>query len=233
MNTTRILIFCALTVTFCAHATIRLVLTTALAQAHYELRKNQFLTCFKTLEHYDYYPEDIYIIEAIAKEGPTFLDEYSDNVFYSTVNDPSLRNKGINEARTMLEGLKFFDFDPDDMIIKLTGRYKMLSNDFLRLITEYSDQFDAFARVNIWYPGSAGTMFFAMKYKYLKEMFEALNYEQMELLPTDIERELGNYLLRKINEGNFKLCTVDRLNLEVNYFGSVGSSVDTDQIIIY
>ena len=117
--------------------------------------------------------QDFYIVEALKKSGPTFLETYSNNVFYATVNNQNLRNHGINEAKTLLEACEHFNFDPEDMVIKLTGRHRVTS-DLLIKVVENNPGVDAFVKVNE--DGNVFTVGFAMKYKYLKEMFENIDY---------------------------------------------------------
>ena len=104
---------------FALHSTkaeVRVILTAALTNNHFELRKNQYIKSLDILSSYDY--QNPYIVEALKKTGPTFLDEYSTNVFYSTCNNPSLKNHGVNEARSLLEALNYFEFADDDIILK-------------------------------------------------------------------------------------------------------------------
>ena len=92
---------------------LRIVCTAALLQDKFEMRKNEYIKCFQILAMYGY--KNPYIIEALKGKGPTFLDRYSSNVFYSKAHDfnvKDIRNKGINEARTLLDGFKHFNFHP-------------------------------------------------------------------------------------------------------------------------
>jgi hypothetical protein len=209
----------AVAVPFLATAQVRLVLTAALTNNHYAFRKQQYLTAFALLKGFGYH--NWYVVEAIKKQGPTFLNDFSPNVFYATVNNPSLRNQGINEARTLLEGTHHFNFNPDDMIIKLTGRYHLMSDYFLKLVEQNANNYDAIVKVNA--QGQVYTLGFAMKCKYLREMFSTMNYTAMEQQMINVEREVGNYIQRKIAQGNFKVLYVPKLNIQANLFGSAAA----------
>jgi len=127
---------------FPLNAEMRIILTAALTDNHFEFRKNQYIESLNILADYGY--QNPYIVEAIKKVGPTFLDDYSTNVFYATCNNPSSINHGANEARTLLEALEHFQFADDDIILKLTGRYQLLSDRLLRIIKKNQNNFDAF-----------------------------------------------------------------------------------------
>ncbi len=196
-------------------ANIRIVCTAALTNAHYNYRKHQYLEAFSILDKLGY--QDFYIIEALKKNGPTFLDSYSRNVFYATVNNPNLRNNGINEAKTLLEGCEHFKFGPEDIIIKLTGRYHLMS-DFLFKIVENNPDYDAFVKIN--QDGTACTFGFAMKYKYLKEMLENIDYDVIERQMISIEYRVADYIKIKNKEDNFKIYYLEKLDIKYNIYGS-------------
>ncbi|MCX5921933.1 MAG: hypothetical protein NTX86_01235 [Candidatus Dependentiae bacterium] len=196
-------------------AQVRLVLSAALSNNYYEFRKGQYIETFGILANLGY--QNPYVIEAIKKEGPTFLDEYTTNAFYSSANIPGLRNYGINEARTMLDGLTHFNFDDEDMIIKLTGRYQPTSDSFLKLVEQNPDV-DAFVKVDQW--GNVFTLGFAMRCKNMKEMYSSMDYSAMEHHMINVETEVGNYVRRKQTEGTLKIMYVNKLDLKANLYGS-------------
>lgn len=198
-----------------ASAEVRLVLSAALTDSFFEFRKQQYIESFAILSKYGY--PNPYIIEAIQKKGLTYLDEHSSNVFYAQNNNARLRNKGINEARTMLEGLKHFNFSPDDMIIKLTGRYHFKSDYFLRLV-ENSQQYDAIVRFSP--DGQQDTCCFAMKNKHLQEMFESLDYKAMEHHMINLEYAVAKYVQKKMRAEGFKVLVVEKMDLQANYHAS-------------
>jgi hypothetical protein len=124
------------------NAEMRIILTAALTDNCFEFRKNQYIESLSILAKYGY--KNPYIVEAIRTPGPTFLDDYSTNVFYATCNNPSIRNLGANEARTLLEALEYFQFADDDMILKLTGRYQLFSDRLIKIVEKNQHKFDAF-----------------------------------------------------------------------------------------
>lgn len=209
------------------NATLRIVLGTALTTAHFEFRKQQYIDMFARLKGYGY--DTFYVVEGFKKEGPTFLDEYAPHVFYAQTSNPDLKNQGVNEARTQLEGTYHFMFDPDDMILKLTGRYHLLSDDFLRCVEQNADNFDAFVQINE--NGDVYTLGFAMRCKYFQEMYEQINYTAMEKNRINLETEVGNYIKRKLKDGSFRVFYITKLHIMANLFGS--SAAPNAQGILY
>lgn len=196
-------------------AQIRLVLSAALTDTCFDFRKEQYIESFHILAWHGY--KNPYVVEALKKNGPTFLEKYSNNVFYSTVNNPTLKNNGVNEAKTMLDGLAHFNFDPDDMIIKLTGRNHLVSEYLLRTVETHLN-YDAIIRLDPH--GSLYTIGFAIKYKYLKEMLEALDYNYLENNMISIEVACGQYIKRKLQEDTMKIYCLDKLDIYCTLHGS-------------
>ncbi len=149
--------------------------------------------------------------------GPTFLDSYCKNMFYATVNNPNFINHGINEAATLLEGINYFKFDNEDMIIKFTGRHQLTSDYFLKLVQAHPE-FDAFVKVNS--DGNVYTLGMAMTCKHYKEMFSAMNFNAMGYTRRPIEYDVGDYIKLKVKQGNFKVYYVETLQMKANLFGS-------------
>lgn len=202
-------------------AEIKIVCTAALIDEKYEMRKNEYITCMNILAQYGF--TNPYIIEAIKQSGPTFLDDLSTNVFYSTVHDfkINIENKGINEARTMLQGFEHFNFDPEDMIIKVTGRYHFLSDDFFKLVKNNPDV-DIFVRQSTdtpnWIPGAC----IAMRCKYFKEMLSSMDYDNMLYHSIYIEREVDKYVKKQCLNKDVKVVYVDKFNLKCYvYYGKL------------
>lgn len=211
----QIIIACAIFFIKPLCADIKIVCTAALTDAYFEFRKEQYIHSFNVLKQFGY--TDFYVIEALKKTGPTFLEEHAPKVFYATVNNPKLRNNGINEAMCLLEGCAHFKFDPEDIIIKLTGRHSLISNNLLKIV-ENNPNLDAVVRVNA--DGNAYTLGFAMRYKYLKEMFETIDYAPLDRLMIPLEYKVGDYIKKKKREGKFNVIYVEKLGMTANVHGS-------------
>lgn len=196
---------------------IRIVCTSALIPLNYEMRKEEYITTIKMLKGYGYDP---YFFEACHPASPSFLDEYVRNICYSNVNDYRLINKGVNEATSMMVGFKQFHFDDNDMIVKLTGRYRLDSRDFLQLIEDHPEV-DAFVRCDEGYPKPLGKVFtgaFAIRYKLFKEMLENLDLVKMEEQLIDIEVEVANFA-QKLTARGAKVMYLEKIGMSANIGG--------------
>jgi len=209
------LLILAASITFSTCAKLRVVLGSALTERFFNERKEQYLESFRILNSFGY--GDFYIVEGFRTSGPTFLNEYCKNVFYSNVQDLTLRNNGVNEARTLLQGVKHFDFDPDDIVMKLTGRYYLMSDSFLKLI-EAHPEVDAFVKIEN--NGNIYTVGFALRCKYLKEMYESIDYDHLEKAFICIETAVGEWVTKQEKLGRIKVMYVDKLDIKAVMFGS-------------
>lgn len=214
-NTIKIITLLLLTTFLSSSAKIKIICTAALTDAYFEFRKQQYIHSFNILKGYGY--SDFYVIEALKKNGPTFLEEHAPHVFYATVNNPKLRNNGINEALSILQGCEHFNFDPEDIIIKLTGRHSLISDSLLKIV-ENNPDVDAVVRVNS--DGNAYTLGFAMRYKYMQEMFKSIDYEPLERFMIPLEYRVGDYIKKKKLDGKFNVIYVEKLGMTANVYGS-------------
>lgn len=200
-------------------AQIRIILTAALSSNHEAFRKKQYLESFRCLQRLGFTKNDLYVVEALKKTGPTFLDEYSSHVYYAQNNDASFKNNGANEALTLLEALDYFQFDDDDIIIKLTGRHQLTSRYFLQLITS-KPNYDAYFKFHPNVKDYAYTVTFAMRCKCYKEMLQSIDLYTIGNTICAIEEPIANYLYTQVKAGKLKLYTVDKLHVTANVFGS-------------
>ena len=98
------------------------------------------------------------------------------DVVYTNNNHHICSHKGVNE----LEDIKFiinkYNIADDDMVIKLTGRYKLLWAEFLNLVKNgVGEQYDAYIKFfNVcslmYHPNDCVLGMFAIKCRYLKEL---------------------------------------------------------------
>lgn len=197
------------------HRKVHIICTAALIDDDYEIRKNEYLTSLEILRNYGYH--NPYIIESINENPPTFLNDYSKNVLYPNVNNPNLRNKGVNEAKSIAESFKRLSFHDDDMIIKITGRYFFKSDKFLKIVEEHPN-IDAF--VKLAPDGQVYTGCFAMRYKYFKEMLNYFDYEKMEREMINIEQEVADYIQRITKPKKVQVMHVAELGIVANIFGT-------------
>lgn len=174
---------------------IKIVCTSAQKVLNYEERKREYIHALSLLR--DKHGFDFYLVEAIAA-GPTYLNEYCNHVCYTRSNKAWLANYGVNEAVSLRIALRKFKFDPDTIIIKLTGRYTLEEDEFVRLVEQNLDA-DVIAR--IWDDGAVCTGLFAMRLKYLMDCLDNLPYQEMIKRFTPIEYAIGRYVAKIKKEG--------------------------------
>ena len=144
----------------------------------------------------------------------------SRNVFYSKVHDFNVKdigNKGINEARTLLDGFTHYNFQPNDMILKLTGRYNLKSDKIIRLIKNNPDV-DVFVKVihNGTWPL---TGCFAMRQCLFKDLLQNLDLKEMESNFIYIEVKVMDYINNMLKNKIGKVMFIDHLDLVANIVG--------------
>lgn len=190
---------------------IKILYTSALIPHKFEERKQEYIRCLKTLESYGF-KEQVYIAESGPYTPLSFFENYCDHVFYANTNDASLINKGVNEAKATIAAFDYFDFDDEDMIVKITGRY-LFNNDYFLQLVKTHPEMDAFASYFEDKNRGVTTGCFAMRYKYYKQMVEELDLEKMEENLIDVEWEVAQFL-EKMGKG--KVMYLDKVGISAN-----------------
>ena len=138
----------------------------------------------------------------------TFLDDLKCDVCYTNNNRIHYPHKGVNELLDIKEVITKYKIQDTDIIIKLTGRYKLLNSDFIDLVKNNNKYF---AFVKFFNVCTKEFMFddcvlglFAVKCKYLKEFEYSLARSP--------ECEFADYVRRRINRN--KVMEVQQLHLE-------------------
>lgn len=133
---------------------IYLILTTSI-QNHIpsldnSLRKQQYLDGIS--HNLSLLPQEIQpIIVENNGHRQTYLDDFqhynkSVPVIYTNNNQYTFKNKGVNEILDIKEVIKQYNIQDEDMIIKLTGRYKVTSPLFFQKIIQSQHSIDAFVK---------------------------------------------------------------------------------------
>jgi hypothetical protein len=99
-------------------------------------------------------PKIIPIIVENNGQRDTYLDNFYNNnnakelikVCYTENNKLQFKSKGINEFLDIKEVINRYEINDNDIIIKLTGRYRALSPQFLKYILENENNYDAFIK---------------------------------------------------------------------------------------
>lgn len=146
----------------------------------------------------------------VENNGPrqTFLDDFNCDIFYTDNNKIDFKHKGENELLDIKEVINKYNIQDDDMVIKITGRYKLLNSNFINLITNNTD-IDAFVKFfNVctkeYLFDDCVLGLFAVRCKYLKNF----TYQFIR----SPECEFADYIREQINNKN--LLEIEKLDLE-------------------
>jgi hypothetical protein len=151
-------------------------------------------------------------------ERETYLNDLGCEVIYTNNNLLSFPQKGINELLDIKHVIDRYNISDDDIIIKLTGRYRLLSNAFLELIINNQHNYDAFVKFyNVcsqqFDKNDCALGLFAIRCKYMR------NFEYK--CQSSCEIEFAAYVknnirsLMEINDLNLECCFADDLRLLV------------------
>jgi len=200
---------------------IYLIITTSIANKvgsrNVDHRKKRYIDSIKQL---------LSLIQADASIKPiivennglreTYLDELSCDVVYTTNNVSNFAHKGVNELLDIKEVINKYNIQDDDIVIKLTGRYKLLDATFIDLVKNNIDVYDAF--VKFFNVCTRRYMFddcvlglFAIKCKYLKH-FEYKCVKSPECEFADHVRQNVNKIMEVTNL-KLECCFADNLRL--------------------
>ena len=191
---------------------IYLIITTCIENKHgiqnYDSRKTRYIDCIQqTLSLLQ--KQNSSIIPIIVENNglrKTYLDVFDCDILYTNNNQKKNKYKGVNELLDIKEVISHYQIQDNDMIIKLTGRYKLFDLSFVSLI-ESNPNKDAFIKFFDVYSqqykqDDCVLGLFAIKCKYLKEF----NYNEKY----SSEREFAKYL----NENVPSIMNVPQLSLE-------------------
>jgi len=185
---------------------MRVIVTSALIEKRFDERKAEYSKSLSALLSFGVAPM---IVECFLESGPCFLEKYGE-VWYPGVNDPGLRNKGVNEGRAMIQALT--KLSGDEQVVKLTGRYLLKSPDFL--FRASASESDCVVRYD-----SCGQVFagcFSMKRDVMLRMYSSFDYPKMEREMLNVEAKIADY----IKKNALREDRVVNIGLSANIFGS-------------
>jgi len=200
---------------------IYLIITTSITNKvgsrNTEHRKNRYIDSIKQL--LSVIQADVSIKPIIVENNglrETYLDKLSCDVVYTNNNFLNFRHKGVNELLDIKEVINKYNIRDDDVVIKLTGRYKLLDATFIELVKNNIDVYDAF--VKFFNVCTLKYMFddcvlglFAIKCKYLKN-FEYKCVKSPECEFADHVRQNVNKIM-EITALKLECCFADNLRL--------------------
>jgi hypothetical protein len=191
---------------------IYLIITTSINNKagvkNYEIRKKRYIESIS--ESLQIIGNDEYLKPIIVENNgkrETYLDNLGCDVVYTNNNDIDFAHKGVNELLDIKDVVNKYNINDDDIVIKLTGRYKLLNVNFINFVKENINTYDAF--IKFFNVCTLKYMFddcvlglFAIKCKYLRPFF----YNCIR----SPECEFADYVRKEVE----KICEVKNLHLE-------------------
>ncbi len=182
---------------------IHLIFTSALVQNNYEARKIEYLRSLSALKNYGVDP---WIIEA-THINDSFYNRLSNHVLYPRRNIYR-SNIGANELLSIRSSFPHFQFDDEDVVVKLTGRYWLFQPTLFNVIRDQPN-YDVYLKKwfgNGWFEF---TGCFAMKWKHFKKMLETADPQSMEMNYIAFEEIVARY----VKENNLKSLILENLDV--------------------
>ena len=186
-------------------------------------RKERYLYAIK--ETLKQLPQEItpIIVENNGKRE-TYLDNFyhgigNVTVLYTENNKLPFKSKGANELLDIKEVIEKCNIKDDDIVIKLTGRYRALSPKFFKDVIENEDIYDAFVK----FFGTCSLKFeeydcilgyYAVRAKYIKlyNHYSIDNYKSAEIAFARYVR-LSGARLKEIETLDVECCFAEDLRI--------------------
>lgn len=185
----------------------------------FENRKKRYIECIETAKLINKELNNQIKIIIVENNGSrnTFLDELEVDVLYTENNNYNSNNymlhKGPNEMMDIKDVINKYNINDEDVVIKLTGRYKLLNNSFFKLILDSNNRYDVFMKFadisrGIYKKNDCAMGLYGIRSKYLKKF-------EFKLQDKSPEYNLATFVRENIN--NDKIYEVNSLNLECQF----------------
>ena len=150
----------------------------------------------------------------------TYLDDLKCDICYTNNNMIKYKHKGQNELLDIKQVINQYNIKDEDIIIKLTGRYKLLNLNFINFVKNNINDYDAF--VKFFNVCTKKYMFddcvlglFAVKCKYLKEFkYNFLKSPECEFADY-IRKNVDKNKLKELHQLDLECCFADNLRILV------------------
>lgn len=162
---------------------LKIVLSTSIVNDNISVKKRlkEYQECFDIIKNLGY---DFTIVETVLNSSE-FLERHSKEVIYTNVNG-IFRNRGTNYVIAFQKFLNQSNFDDDDVIIHITGRYPLVDDSFFRRC--YNLKFNKIGCFKKDEHGQFYLFLYGMRFKYLKEFLDNINVNHMEKNMINLER---------------------------------------------
>ena len=150
----------------------------------------------------------------------TYLDDLKCDICYTNNNMIKYKHKGQNELLDIKQVINQYNIKDEDIIIKLTGRYKLLNLNLINFVKNNINDYDAF--VKFFNVCTKKYMFddcvlglFAVKCKYLKEFkYNFLKSPECEFADY-IRKNVDKNKLKELHQLDLECCFADNLRILV------------------
>lgn len=200
---------------FSLGAEVKILYTAALIHNQFDSRKEEYLHSLFLLDTYGFLKKT-YIVDSCTKQEASFFESYSNQVIYAGTNDHKWINKGVNEALAILKALDHFSFHENDLIIKLTGRYFLDSDKFLKIVEDHPE-IDLFVKFDPY--GQVFTGCYAIRCRYLREFLQTVDLQELNDKKICIETKAAEYVQKAVSRHGAKLLILEHLDVTANIFG--------------
>lgn len=197
-----------------------LIITSAHKKEDLEIRKKDYLESITKILSYKEIFDKIFILECLAKDGLEYLKLDDKIEVHYSESENFYKNYGLNELLHINNFLQKNDYiKNDDNIVKITGRYLLVNDNFLKQIpTDY----DIIAKNDgdIWGNNSRGvhTFYLIFKKNVFKELIDNIDFtNDVSFMETYcVEWLVKEYMLKNNNshfyEGKMGIITNFSLN---------------------
>ena len=204
---------------------IYLIITTSIVDKHNQfdindrfLRYKECITSVLNLLHNDSNIKPIIVENNKPNCFSSCQSIWGCDIVYTDNNQNYYPHKGNNELLDIKDVINQYDIKDDDIIIKLTGRYKVLTNDFFTLVKENATNFDAFVKffnvATLQYDINDCILgLLAIKCKYLKDFEYAYQKSPEVEIAQHIRKNVKSERIKEITNLNLECCFACNLKI--------------------
>jgi len=202
---------------------IYLIITTSINNKHCLVndnhRKNRYIDSIRSV--LDLVKDDSSIKSIIVENNglrKTYLDDLGCDVVYTNNNKMHFTNKGINELMDIHEVIDKYAIKDNDIVIKLTGRYKVLRPDFFTCVKENIETKDAFIKfLNVctlqFGPTDSVLGLIGIRCKYLRDFKYENKLSPETEIALHVRSSISNDRIVEIHDLYLECCFADDLRI--------------------
>lgn len=154
------------------------------------------------------------IIVENNEKRQTYLDGLNCDIVYTDNNRLHFKEKAVNELYDIKHVINHYKIQEDDVVIKLTGRYKILNSSFFDLVENNFGKYDSFVKFfnvcTLKYMNNDCVLgLFATKCKHIVNF----NYKCIKSPEVEFATYIRNKNIYEVNNLNLECCFADNLRM--------------------